>query len=604
MKYLANLKSSVAYRAFSSLEKKLKRKIVLLIVFQFVTNFLDILGVLAVGVLSSIALFNLQTLKFANWSISTLDWPTYSTEILLGGIIAALTAKTLLSGASTRSILYLLGEKYSQVSAALISHQIINSNEKTKTTTRQEKLYICTRGVEALYLQVLAPSLNMLADISLLILLLLGTFIINPVLTTVFIIFFGILGVSSGRKLSVRIKQLGSEYADLNISSNERIIESLNLQKEIVLLGKTDKFIDEILQQRQRLAAVLAESMFIPFITKYMVEIGVILGGCIAGVVSMFITSDKTFLVTLTIFMAVATRLTPAILRIQQGVLQIKNNSDVAEMALSISSSGIMSTKLEITLKKDSDLVSDKSFQPHVRIRNLSFGYSDSSPLIQSLSCEISQGSLVAIVGPSGSGKSTLVNLLAGFLTPHSGEIYLSGVRPDIAILKWPGKVAIVPQEISLISATVAENIALGVRSGEMDRLRIGKLLKDTALDSHVSSLPKGIDTLIGESGMTFSGGQRQRLGIARALYSEPAILFLDEATSALDGVTEEIVTERLFAGLEGMTIIVVAHRLSTVQKADKLIYLETGKTPLIGDFNYIRESSPNFAIQAKILGL
>ena len=241
MKYLANLKSSVAYRAFSSLEKKLKRKIVLLIVFQFVTNFLDILGVLAVGVLSSIALFNLQTLKFANWSISTLDWPTYSTEILLGGIIAALTAKTLLSGASTRSILYLLGEKYSQVSAALISHQIINSNEKTKTTTRQEKLYICTRGVEALYLQVLAPSLNMLADISLLILLLLGTFIINPVLTTVFIIFFGILGVSSGRKLSVRIKQLGSEYADLNISSNERIIESLNLQKEIVLLGKTDK---------------------------------------------------------------------------------------------------------------------------------------------------------------------------------------------------------------------------------------------------------------------------------------------------------------------------------------------------------------------------
>jgi len=597
-------RSSTAFKTFSSIEDRLKKKLITLIILQFITNFLDLIGVIAVGVLSSIALFDLETINIANLSINTQNWPKTSTQILLGIIILTLTLKTLVSGLSTRSILYLLGEKYSAVSATLISQLIRNPSSQTLVRTKQENLYICTRGVEALYLQVLAPSLNMIADINLLLILLAGTFMINPEMTLIFTIFFGLFGAFLGKRLSAKIKTLGFEYATLNIKSNEKIIESLNLQREIVLLGMHEEFIQSILLQRKRLAKVLAESMFIPFITKYLVEIAVILGACIAGLTSIFLTSDKSFLVALTIFLAVATRLTPALLRIQQSVLQIKNNLDVAEMAFELVNLTTVQAGTTINPSRVASMKIDGDFESNIIVRNLQFKYTDTRILISGLTCEIEKGNLVAVVGPSGSGKSTLVNLFSGFLTNFEGDILVSGLTPELAVERWPGKLALVPQDISLISGTVAENVALGLDHGDIDRARVLRLLSDCALEEHINSLPMGIDTVIGESGITLSGGQRQRLGIARALYSKPEILFLDEATSALDGATEEWITDKLFNNLDGITIVVVAHRLSTIQKATKLIYLEVGAPPLVGNFSQIRELSPNFETQAQILGL
>ena len=210
----------------------------------------------------------------------------------------------------------------------------------------------------------------------------------------------------------------------------------------------------------------------------------------------------------------------------------------------------------------------------------------------------------MAFVGPSGAGKTTIIDILLGVLLPDDGSVQISGLPPQLAVAKWPGAVSYVPQDVVIAAGSIRENVALGYPLSEATDELVMSALRVAHLERFVTSLPEGIDTQVGERGTKISGGQRQRLGIARAMFTRPHLLVLDEATSSLDGETEAGISEAIHALRGSTTVVMIAHRLSTVRNADIVVYMDKGRVLAVGTFTEVREGVPDFDHQAKLMGL
>jgi ABC-type multidrug transport system fused ATPase/permease subunit len=305
----------------------------------------------------------------------------------------------------------------------------------------------------------------------------------------------------------------------------------------------------------------------------------------------------------LAIFLAASTRIGPAVLRVQAGLLQIKASIGTAAPTLEL----IESLGKEDLIEIVSDDVEDKhsGFVSSIRLENVSFTYPENqSATIRNVSLPIKPGEVVAIVGPSGAGKTTLVDLILGVLSPNSGHVLISDMKPLEAIKKWPGAMSYVPQDVVITNSTFRENVTMGYPESESHESLVQNALKVSHLKKFVDTLPKGELTRVGDRGTAISGGQRQRLGIARAMFSKPALLILDEATSALDGETEANINDSIQEMKGEVTVVMIAHRLSTVRNADQIVYMESGEIKAVGTFLELRKTLPDFDRQAKLMGL
>ena len=231
-------------------------------------------------------------------------------------------------------------------------------------------------------------------------------------------------------------------------------------------------------------------------------------------------------------------------------------------------------------------------------MRNLSFRYApDASAAIANVSLTIPAGSVVGFMGPNGSGKTTLVDLVSGLLLPQSGTLEVDGVPLDRGTRHaWQSTLAYVPQHAFLLDATLAENIALGVARERIDMDRLERAVQGARLDECVAALPHGVHELLGERGSRLSGGQRQRLSIARALYRDASVLILDEATSALDSATEGEIVETLNALRPGRTVLMVAHRTSSLRYCDLLVELNGGRVVRTGTYGQLMAMTKTLA--------
>jgi ABC-type multidrug transport system fused ATPase/permease subunit len=229
----------------------------------------------------------------------------------------------------------------------------------------------------------------------------------------------------------------------------------------------------------------------------------------------------------------------------------------------------------------------NSSFQfKNVDVGNLDFKYEQSESLVLSnINLKIASGEAVGFVGQSGSGKSTLIDLMLGLLEPQSGSVLINGLSIEDVKQSWQKTIGYIPQTIFLMDDSLRRNIAIGIADKEIDEVAITEALKSAQLEDFVASLPEGLDTVVGERGVRLSGGQRQRIGIARALYHRPSVLVLDEATSSLDTETEHGVMQAVRALQGNKTVLIVAHRLSTVEYCDRLYRLDAGRIVDEGKF-------------------
>jgi ATP-binding cassette subfamily C protein len=246
----------------------------------------------------------------------------------------------------------------------------------------------------------------------------------------------------------------------------------------------------------------------------------------------------------------------------------------------------------------------DAKVAEDVVVEDVTFGYEGASrPALESISMTIERGTAVALVGASGAGKTTLADVILGLLPPDSGSVRVGGVDIHTDLPSWRQHIGYVPQSIFLLDDSIRRNIAFGLPDQEVDEQQLHTAIAMAQLESHIASLPDGVDTFVGERGVRLSGGQRQRIGIARALYRDPTFLVLDEATSAVDSATEKAIVEAV-EGLRGdRTILVIAHRLTTVQRCDQLFVLRAGRFEAQGRYSELLEGCAHFrAIAAYVL--
>ena len=608
--FRSRIRKSTIARSARILSMSDRRKIIIVAILQVSMGVLDLLGVLIIGLLSALSVTGIQSGKSDSRVNSVLQIlqisnTSFHTQALILGVMAVvfLIGRTLLSIFFTRRILFFFSRRGAKISADLISRLLSQSLLIVQRRTTQEILYSVTHGVELIMLQVLATSVVLISDVSLLLIIGFGLFIVDPTTAIGTFLVFGAIGIFLYRLMHVRAGALGITSSQLNVKSNEKIVEVFSSYRESVVRNRRDYYAREIGKLRFDLADTSAEINFMPYIGKYVIETTVVLGAVLLGF-AQFILQDATHAVaTLAIFLAAGTRIAPALLRLQQGSIQIRGSLGMANPTLELIDA-LGNAPLVENVDDRVDVIHE-GFVADIQIESISLAYpSENKPALTAITLKIPAGSLVAVVGPSGAGKTTLIDVLLGVLNPDDGSVLVSGLPPLLAVAKWPGAVSYVPQDVLIASGTIRENVALGYPAHVATDELIISALRVAHLEKYVLDLPQGVDTQVGERGAKISGGQRQRLGIARAMFTRPHLLVLDEATSSLDGVTEAMISEAIHALRGSTTVVMIAHRLSTVRNADIVVYLSKGKIIAAGTFNEVRNTVPDFDHQAKLMGI
>ncbi len=606
----ARIRSSVVYRAALVLSSSDRKKVFAVILIQVFLGGLDLIGVGLIGVIGSLTISGVGSKQPGNrvqWLLDQLQLGDFELQtqatILAVLAVSIMVIKTLLSMYFIRKILYFLSYRGAKLSSILVSRLLAQPLLTVQSRSNQETLFALTTGVGSITIGVLATFVSLISDTSLLLVMAIGLFVIDPLLSATTFTLFASIAFLLYRVMQVKARNLGEQNRQTNVDSNALILEVLSSYRELVVKNRRFHYSEKIGEQRHKLAGATAELSFMPNISKYVFEIAIVVGSLLISAIQ-FVTNDAARAVaTLSIFFAASTRIAPAVLRVQQSSLIIRANTGIAGPTLDlIDFLGVS----EIDAKENSKLDFEHAgFIAEVELENVSLTYpGKKEKAIDHVSLSIKPGEIVALVGPSGAGKTSVIDLMLGIIEPDEGSVSINDLEPLDAIALWPGAIGYIPQDIMISNGTVRENVMLGYSPDIEFESQVLSALKVAQLIDFVNELPDKLEQQMGDRGTRISGGQRQRLGIARAVFTAPKLLVLDEATSALDGETEANISAAIQKFGEGVTVIMIAHRLSTVLAADRVVYMDKGRVVAQGTFEEVRKSVPDFDRQANLMGL
>jgi ABC-type multidrug transport system fused ATPase/permease subunit len=413
------------------------------------------------------------------------------------------------------------------------------------------------------------------------------------------IVVVGVLGVAGWGFLRLTRSRIAAWGLTAQYHQGQRLQhlhQGLGSVKEIKLLGREDRFIDLYGIHTTSALGAAQRQMTLQQFPRLWLEL-LAVGGLVTLVLTLVSQGRPAdaLLPTLGLFAAAAFRLMPSVTRVinaiqtlRFGLAAIGNlNRELPEEP---------GTKAQAATQQESRSSSEQRFSTAIEVKSLTYRYPDAKePALCDVSLEIRCGESVGFIGASGAGKSTLIDILLGLLPAEAGAVLVDGRSIDANLRRWQNQIGYVPQSIYLTDDTLRRNVAFGLADAEIDEGAVWRAIRAAQLEEFVKSNPDGLDLMVGERGVRLSGGQRQRIGIARALYHDPAVLVLDEATSALDHETERGVMESIQAIKRGRTLILIAHRMTTLTDCDRLYRLQGGR--LISERSY----TENYPVKAAI---
>jgi ABC-type multidrug transport system fused ATPase/permease subunit len=586
----------------SILDRHEKRQLVFVFLALLAMGFIELLGVGSIAPFISIASDPrvIHTNAYLEKIYTLFNFTSDTSFIIFFGILVILVfiisnitlvgvnfVIHIFSGKRRHSISMRLFEKY--LRQPYIFFLNTNSAVLTKTILSDVTTYVV--DILICLLQLVASLIICLSIITLLVLL-------NPYLALITSLFLGLIYIFIFSAIRKFLSRIGEERSIQDVFRYKYINEAFSGIKDIKIIGKENNFLNLFAAPSKKYAASDAIYSSIIDTPKHIIET-LAIGGMLTVIIFMLLagTNITGFIPILTVYALGAYRLLPQLQKIFRSVTSIRYHFYAVEnlhKALQKTPPGI-----EINTGNIPRL----EFRSAIKLADISFSYpNDERSTIRNQNLLIKSNTSIAFVGPTGCGKTTLVDIILGLLEPDSGKIFVDNVELNTKNIKnWQKNLGYVPQSIYLTDDTIRNNIAFGIAGKDIDKEMLVRSAKLANIHAFIENeLKDGYDTVIGERGIRLSGGQRQRLGIARAIYNDPSVLILDEATSALDTLTENAIMDAINNLSHKKTIIIVAHRITTVRSCDAIYLMEKGAIVDYGSYDELYEKNHSFRKMAE----
>jgi ATP-binding cassette subfamily C protein len=576
---------------------------------QSCLSVLDLFGIAIIGLIGAMSVRGIQSennpdaintilefLKISNFQFQV------QVALLACLSVAILIIKTVISIIAIRRIYHFMSFQSARLSKRLLEQILGQKLSFISELTPSNILYSVTAGCSRISLGITGNYVSLIADGFLLLILFIALLFVDSTMTLIIGLFFSITIISFHQFIKRKAERVGEIESKLNIQSNQQVLEGIATYRERYTNNTLGNLAENFLTTRIRLSAALAESAFLPNVTKYVIESLILIGALLVCGIQFAINDAGQAIATLSIFVGAATRVTPAIMRVQQTLIQIRNSTGAARAALEL----IEKLGAEESAKVEEESSSpEDEFKEVALMKDVSYRYPGAaSDAVVSVDLELFQGESVALVGPSGGGKSTIADLLLGIAEPTTGFVQVYGKPPKQIISREQRFIGYVPQLTTLVSGNLRENLLMGLEPLLYGDKHLASILDSVGLSAEFRELGICLDTSLGENGSKLSGGQLQRLGIARALVPSPKLLILDEATSSLDASSENVITKTIGLLRGKISTVIIAHRLSTIRDVNRIYYIKNGSVVSAGGFEELRNNLEEFRLQAELMGL
>jgi len=488
-----------------------------------------------------------------------------------------------------------------EIGARMFRAYLGSSWEERSKRSTAEFTRIADTGISVAISSLVLSLLTIPGNVLTVLLTLVVLIIAQPLTALVSLAYLGIAAAIINQVIGKRTLRASRTNLDFSYRVARLLTEMVEAMKELTLRGRLDEIQGVVAHHRKGAVAARASMSFLSIIPRYGYEVALIGGFILVGGVGYLMGGATQAIIAVAMFGAAGIRLVPALTGVQSALITATASLPWVNDVVN----DLRGAEANTTDALGGDDAVELPAKPvALSLRDIAFRYpTGTSSVLLGLDLDVPLGSSLGIVGPSGSGKSTLIDILLGLRVPTTGKISIDGTPLTDVIHAWRSRIGYVPQKVTLFDGTIGQNVAL-TWEDDYDRDKVIEVLEKAQLGSLITSREGGIDERIGERGVSLSGGQQQRLGIARALYSDPIILVLDEATSALDSKTEDDVVTAIKQLQGEVTLIAVAHRISTIKDYDQICYLDSGRVLGKGSFSELAAQVPQFAIQVQLAGL
>jgi ABC-type multidrug transport system fused ATPase/permease subunit len=594
---LKAIKASLAF-----MWPKERSKWFFLTTFRALLSFLDLAGILAIGfIIASTAIFltsgsdpnrviNVGGIEIPAVNAVSLPWVS-------AGVIVLFLSKAVFSLLLTRASALFIAKIESRAAKEIVEISLGSDLTTARFRSREEVAFAVQVGAPSAFTVLFNQVGTIVAEGALFIVVAAGFFFVDPIITIAAIAYFGLIAWAIQFFVGTLMNRAGERLKSGTILANATISDLMSVFRELSVLGKRDVYISRVYKHRSETSMNGAVQYFLSGMPRYVIESALLVGLALFVVAQALSGDIVASAATIGVFLSGGFRLTAAMLPLQSALLTIKGVVPQANAAHEIlrgrnNSFGIHDASKS---KQPARLeIQNPGEGVAVEFRGVSFTYpGQAEPTLSDVSFEIKPGSQVALIGPSGAGKSTIADVMCGLLSPSKGEVSLSLENGEISNDSLPS-VSYVPQRPSLVSGSIVSNVALGVENDFVDESRVMECLSRAHLLEVIDALPEGIHSDLGKLQDSLSGGQAQRLGLARALYTCPSLLVMDEATSALDAESESEIAKALNELRGSVTVVLIAHRLNTIQHADQVFLIEQGKVSDHGKFKQLLSRNEN----------